>query len=96
MYTIDVILRGNPLSFSVQRKEEAGATALYQQIVHALSSDQSKLLELTCEKMTEKRIALMSGDIAAVQVNAPKSGSGSVMGMRSPGFFSGVEKDEEE
>ncbi|MBC7881829.1 MAG: hypothetical protein H7Y37_10900 [Anaerolineae bacterium] len=96
MYTIDVILRGNPLSFSVQRKEAAGATALYQQIVAALSSDHSKLLELTCEKMTEKRIAVMSGDITAVQVNTPKSGSSSVMGMRSPGFFSGVEKDDED
>lgn len=86
MYTIDIILRGNPLSLSIQRKEEASALALFREVFSAMGSGQSRPLELTCEKMAEKRVALMSGDIAAVQLNSAVPG-GSPMGMRS-GFFS--------
>jgi hypothetical protein len=92
MYTIDIILRGNPLALSVQRKQEAGALALYQEILAAIRSGQARPLELTCEKMAEKRVAVLTSDIAAVQITPAKSG-GTPLGVRAAGFFAGGDEE---
>ena len=92
MYNIDIILRGNPVALSVQRKEAGDAKELYRTIREAMSSVQPKPLELTCEKNTEKMVAVLSSDVAAVQINASKSG-GTPIGMRA-GFFTPPSDDE--
>jgi hypothetical protein len=68
---------------AVQRKELAGAEAVYNNVRQAMESGQPRLLELSCEKAEEKRICLLSSEILAVQLYE-KSAIGS--GSKRPGF----------
>ena len=83
MYSIDITLKLSPIPLSVQRKEEAAADALYQTIINAMRSPNPELLELTCEKQTDKKVAVLSDQISAVIVSQ-KSGAAST--GRVPGF----------
>ena len=83
MYSIDITLKLSPIPISVQRKEEAGADSLYQTIIDAMRSPNPELLELTCEKQTDKKVAVFSDQISAVIVSQ-KSGAAST--GRAPGF----------
>ncbi|NCR41758.1 MAG: hypothetical protein GPJ21_19110 [Microcystis aeruginosa W13-11] len=83
MYSIDITLKLSPIPISVQRKEEAAADALYQTIINAMRSPNPELLELTCEKQTDKKVAVLSDQISAVIVSQ-KSGAAST--GRVPGF----------
>ncbi len=69
MYSIDITLKLSPIPISVQRKEEAAADALYQTIINAMRSPNPELLELTCEKQTDKKVAVLSDQISAVIVS---------------------------
>ncbi|WP_017306013.1 hypothetical protein [Spirulina subsalsa] len=83
MFTIDLVLKFSPIPVSVQRKEEADAKALYQQIVQALSQTPPQLIQLTCEKQPDKQVAVMSDQISAVVVSEKSA----AMAGRSTGFF---------
>ncbi|QDZ39903.1 hypothetical protein FRE64_08080 [Euhalothece natronophila Z-M001] len=83
MFSIDLTLKYSPLPLSVQRKESETAQTLYQEILTALKADSPQLLELTCEKDPEKKIAVMSDQIVAVIVSQK---DGTATG-RAPGFF---------
>ncbi|GAL94868.1 MAG: hypothetical protein DWQ51_17715 [Microcystis wesenbergii TW10] len=83
MYSIDITLKLSPIPISVQRKEEAAADALYQTIINAMRSPNPELLELTCEKQTDKKVAVLSDQISAVIVSQ-KSGAAST--GKAPGF----------
>jgi hypothetical protein len=83
MYSIDITLKLSPIPISVQRKEEEGAEALYQMILNAMRSPNPELLELTCEKQTDKKVAVFSDQISAVIISQ-KSGAAST--GRAPGF----------
>ena len=89
MYSIDITLKLSPIPISVQRKEEAGADALYQTIINAMRSPNPELLELTCEKQTDKKVAVLSDQISAVIVSQ-KSGAAST--GRAPGFVAEATK----
>ncbi len=84
MYTIEVTLRGTPLALAVQRKETEDAEALYQTILKAIQSPTPQLLELTCDRETDKKVGVLSNEISAVQIS-DKSTGGS--GAKVPGFF---------
>ncbi len=73
MYTVEVTLRGTPLTLAVQRKELSDAETLYRSLLDALQSPTAKLIELTCDKEPEKKIGVLSNEISAVQL-AEKSG----------------------
>jgi hypothetical protein len=83
MYSLDITLKLSPIPISLQRKEEEGAEALYQKIINAMRSPNPELLELTCEKQTDKKVAVLSDQISAVIVSQ-KSGAAST--GRAPGF----------
>jgi hypothetical protein len=83
MYSIDITLKLSPIPISVQRKEAEGAEALYQTLVNAMRSSTPELIELTCEKQTDKKVAIFSDQITAVIVSQ-KSGAASA--GRVPGF----------
>ena len=85
MISIDLTLKYSPIPVSVQRKEAADAESLYQTIVGAMRSPTPELVELTCEKQPEKKVAFMSDQISAV-ILAQKEGSSAA--GRVPGFFS--------
>jgi hypothetical protein len=84
MFTIDLTLKTNPVSLSVQRKTTEDAEALYQQILTAIRSGSSEVLELTCDRQPEKKVAILSDQISAVQISQK---SGSASSGKPPGFF---------
>ena len=83
MFTIDIILKSTSVSLSVQRKLEADAETVYQQVMDAIRASQPQILQLTCEKNPEKKVAVLSTEISAVVVSQ-KSGASAT--GRSPGF----------
>lgn len=83
MFTIDIIVKSTPVSLSVQRKSAEDADTVYQQVLDAIATSQPKMLELTCEKHPEKKVAVLSSEISAVVVSQ-KSGASAT--GRSPGF----------
>ena len=83
MFTIDIIVKSTPVSLSVQRKAAEDADTVYQQVLDAIATSQPKMLELTCEKNPEKKVAVLSSEISAVVVSQ-KSGASAT--GRSPGF----------
>ena len=89
MYTIDLVLKDIPLPVSVQRKEAEGAESLYQQIIAAMRSGNSEVIELTCEKEEDKKVAVMSDRICRVSVNKK---SGGMAEGRVPGFFASIKE----
>lgn len=89
MFTIDLTVRYTPVPLSVQRKEAPDAEALYQQIITAMQGSSPTLIELTCDKQTDKKIAVLSDCIIAVIVSQ-KSGAAST--GRVPGFLGTTEE----
>lgn len=83
MFTIDIILKYTPVPFSVQRKSAEDAESVYQQVLDSIRSGSPQILELTCEKMPEKKIAVVTSEISGVQISE-KSGAAST--GRPPGF----------
>jgi hypothetical protein len=92
MYSIDITLRNTALPvISVQRKEKEAAEAVYQEVLQAMrEANANHLLELTCEKQEDKKIALFSDQITAVVISKQ---TGSAAGDRVPGFFAAVGKE---
>ncbi len=84
MFTIDVVLQDIPLPVSVQRKEAEAAESLYQQILNAMRSGSSDLIELTCDKEEDKKVAIKGNLVCAVSLNKR---SGGMAEGRVPGFF---------
>lgn len=87
MFTIDLMLKNVPLPISVQRKEAEDAQAVYQQILSAMGSSTPEVIELTCEKQEDKKVAVLSDRISAVMISQK---SGATSSGRVPGFFSAV------
>jgi hypothetical protein len=83
MYVIEIIIKNTPMSMSVQRKTVEDAKSVYQQVLTLIQSGGNTLLELTCERQPEKQIAVMTGEIVAVQMYE-KSGTAST--GKTPGF----------
>lgn len=85
MFVIDVTLKHSPITLTVQRKTEEDAKTVYQQVLDAVQSGNPVTLELTCEQMLGKKIAVLVSEVAAVQM-AEKSSTATASG-RPPGFF---------
>ena len=84
MFTIDIVLQDIPLPISVHRKESEAAGSLYQEILEVMRSGSSDLVELTCDKDEEKKVAVKGNMICAVNINKK---SGGMAEGRVPGFF---------
>jgi len=83
VYVIEIALKLSPLPLSVERKELGEAEALYSQIKQCLQQGQNNVLELTCEKVEDKKVALLTGEVLAVQMYEKTAASG---GSKRPGF----------
>lgn len=89
MYILEITLNGTSAGLMVQKKEEADATAVYQQVVAAMKSAAStQLIELTCDHQAGKKISVMASAICAVQVYEKTTGGAA---GRQPGFFAVAE-----
>lgn len=83
MFTIDLTLKNMPFPLQVQRKSQEEAEAVYQQIIEAMRSGSSDILELTCDRQKEKRVAIRANEISGVQMSQKDSTSTG----KPPGFF---------
>ncbi|MFL0738834.1 MAG: hypothetical protein AB8A49_09135 [Prochlorococcus sp.] len=83
MYVIELALKLNPLPVSVQRKELADAEAIYQQVRQCLQKGQPQLLELSCEKVEDKKVTVLASEVIGVQFYEKTAATG---GSKRPGF----------
>ena len=82
MYCIELTIKLSPMPLVVQRKEHGEAQRLYSEVVDAIQKGNQRLLELTCEKVDDKRITVLVSEITAVQIYEKTSSSTS----KRPGF----------
>ena len=82
MYCIELTIKLSPMPLIVQRKEHEDAQRLYSEVVDSIQKGNHSLLELTCEKVEDKRITVLVSEISAVQIYEKTSGSTS----KRPGF----------
>ena len=79
------------MPLTVQKEDKEAADKLYQQALDAMKGGNPVMLEATCDKMTDKKVAVSVSDLAAVQMYE-KSGSAGA-GGRAPGFFALADND---
>ena len=82
MYCIELTIKLSPMPLVVQRKEHEAAQRLYSEVVDSIQKGNQRLLELTCEKVEDKRITVLVSEITAVQIYEKTSSSSS----KRPGF----------
>ena len=82
MYCIELTIKLSPLPLVVQRKEHRDAQRLYSEVIDSIRKGNQRLLELTCEKVEDKRITVLLSEISAVQIYEKTSSSSS----KRPGF----------
>ena len=82
MYCIELTIKLSPLPLVVQRKEHGDAQRLYSEVIDSMKKGNQSFLELTCEKVEDKRITVLVSEISAVQIYEKTSSSSS----KRPGF----------
>ena len=83
MYSLELTIKLSPLPLIVQRKEHGDAKRLYSEVIDTIQKGNQRLLELTCEKVEDKRITVLVSEIIAVQIYEKTSSSA---GSKRPGF----------
>ena len=83
MYCIELTIKLSPLPLIVQRKKHEDAQRLYAEVVDSIRKGNQSLLELTCEKVEDKKITILVTEIMAVQIYEKTSSGGS---SKRPGF----------
>ena len=85
MYSLELSLRYSPFPLSIQKKEYEDVLKIYDEIKNYLqgNEDQKKLIELKCEKVQDKLIAVRLQEIISVQIYEKSSVAG---GAKRPGF----------
>ena len=82
MYCIELTIKLSPMPLVVERKEHGEAQRLYSEVVDSIQKGNQRLLELTCEKVEDKRISVLVSEITAVQIYEKTSSSS----IKRPGF----------
>lgn len=87
MITIDLLVRYIPMPLSVDKKEESDAQAIYDEILTKIKGNNPQIIELTCDKQTDKKIAVLSDQVTGVVMSRK---DGSAIGGKVPGFFAAI------
>ena len=82
MYCIELTIKLSPMPLVVHRKEHGDAKRLYSEVIDSIKNGNQRLLELSCEKVEDKRITVLVSEITAVQIYEKTSGTTS----KRPGF----------
>jgi hypothetical protein len=82
VYRIELTIKLSPMPLVVQRKGHGDAQRLYSEVVDAIQKGNQRLLELTCEKVEDKKITVLVSEIIAVQIYE-KTSTGT---SKRPGF----------
>ena len=85
MYSLELSLRYSPFPLSIQKKELEDVKRIYDEIKNSMnqSVETSNLVELKCDKVQDKLIAIRVKDIISVQIYEKSSVAG---GAKKPGF----------
>ena len=83
MYVIELALKLSPFPLSVQRKDIREAQELYNKVCKCMEQAQPRLLELTCEKVEDKKVTVLVQEVLAVQIYEKTAATG---GTKRPGF----------
>ena len=84
MFTLELSLRYSPFPISIQKKERDDVLRIFDQIKNAMRDNaDSVLIDLTCDKMNSKSIAVLAKEIIAVQIYEKSAIAG---GSKRPGF----------
>ena len=85
MYSLELSMRYSPFPLSIQKKEFEDVQQIYDEIKNAMNEnvESSKLIELRCDKVQDKLIAVRAKEIISVQIYEKSSVAG---GAKRPGF----------
>ena len=85
MYSLELSLRYSPFPLSVQKKEFDEVKGIYDEIKSSMNEnlESSNLIELRCDKVKDKLIAVRIKEIISVQIYEKSSVAG---GSKRPGF----------
>ena len=84
MYSLELSLRYSPFPLSIQKKEFEDVKRIYDEIKSSMNENlESNLIELRCDKVQDKLIAVRSKEIISVQIYEKSSVAG---GAKRPGF----------
>ena len=85
MYSLELSLRYSPFPLSVQKKEFDEVKRIYDEIKSSMNEnlESSNLIELKCDKVQDKLIAVRIKEIISVQIYEKSSVAG---GSKRPGF----------
>ena len=85
MYTLELTLRYSPFPISIQKKEYDQIKQIFSEIKNSMrdSNNNSILIDLECEKMKGKLIAVLVNEIIAIQIYEKSAVAG---GSKRPGF----------
>ena len=83
MYCIELAIKLSPMPLVVQRKNHEDAKRLYSEILQIIQKNNERFLEITCEKVEDKKISVLVSEIIAVQIYEKTSSAGS---SKRPGF----------
>jgi len=82
VYCIELAIKLSPFPLVVQRKNHEDATILYDEIIQIIQASNERFLEITCEKVENKKVTVLVSEITAVQIYEKTSSSTS----KRPGF----------
>ena len=85
MYLLELSLRYSPFPVSIQKKDYDQAKRIYDEIKNTMNDNasNSNLIELKCEKVKDKLIAVRAQEVISVQIYEKSSVAG---GAKRPGF----------
>ena len=84
MFSLELSLRYSPFPLSIQKKEFEDVKRIYDEIKSSMNETlESNLIELRCDKVQDKLIAVRSKEIISVQIYEKSSVAG---GAKKPGF----------
>ena len=85
MYSLELSLRYSPFPISIQKKKLEDVKSIYEEIKNSMNEtvETSHLIELRCDKVQDKLIAVRAQEIIAVQIYEKSSVAG---GAKRPGF----------
>ena len=85
MYSLELSLRYSPFPLSIQKKEFEDVKRIYDEIKKSINenANNSNLIELRCDKVQDKLIAVRTQEIISVQIYEKSSVVG---GAKRPGF----------
>ena len=82
-------MRYSPFPLSIQKKEFEDVKRIYDEIKSSMNENlESNLIELRCDKVQDKLIAVRAKEVISVQIYEKSSVAG---GAKRPGFSLGID-----